>query len=62
MNRGDALQWGIIIDTDGTSWNVTLAGAERPDWKFTSFEDLIAWIEDENEGLKIARMGRANVG
>jgi hypothetical protein len=58
MNRGEPLQWGISIDTDGTRWNVTLAGAHRPDWTFDSFEALIEWLEDQNEGLKIGRMMR----
>lgn len=63
MNRGDALQRGIIIDTDGRTWNVAIVGSEQPDnWTFTSFEDLVAWMEDEWEGLKIARMGRTSIG
>jgi hypothetical protein len=56
MTRGDALQWGITIDTDGKRWNVTLTTARKPDWTFDTFEDLIAWLEDENEGLKVSKM------
>ena len=56
MTRGDALQWGITIDTDGKRWNVTLTTARKPDWTFDTFEDLVAWLEDQNEGLKIGKM------
>jgi hypothetical protein len=56
MARGEALQWGIQIDTDGTTWNVTLVGGRLPDWRFSTFEAMIEWLEDENEGLKITRL------
>lgn len=56
MNRGDPLQIGISIDTDGKRWCVTLTGAQKPQWTFDSFEAFTEWLEDQNEGLKIARM------
>jgi hypothetical protein len=60
MNRGEVLQWGLSIDTDGKVWNVTYGGSQKPDLVFESFEDLIDWLEDQNEGLKISRLGKRN--
>lgn len=57
--RGDALQWGIQIDTDGKRFNVMLTGSHTPDWTFDSFDEFAEWLAEENEGLQIARMGRA---
>lgn len=58
MNRGDSLQWGIEIDTDGQLWNVTVAGSQRPDFTFGSIEAFIEWLREENEGLLIARLAK----
>ena len=60
MMRGEVLQWGLSIDTDCKVWNVTYGGSQRPDLKFETFEDLIDWLEDQNEGLKISRLGKHN--
>ena len=60
MNRGEVLQWGLSIDTDTKVWNVTYGGSQRPDHVFETFEDLIDWLEDQNEGLKISRLGKHN--
>lgn len=57
-SRGDALEWGIQIDSDGKVFTVTQAGAQRADWKFGNIEDLIDWLREENEGLLIKRMAR----
>lgn len=62
MNRGDALQWGIQIDTDGNHWNVMLVGSQRADWTFDTFSALVEWLEDQNEGLQIGRMKGASNG
>lgn len=60
MMRGEVLQWGLSIDTDTKVWNVTYGGSQKPDLVFESFEDLIDWLEDQNEGLKISRLGKRN--
>lgn len=54
-DRGGALERGIEINTDGTGWRVTSVD-ERHYWQFETFEALIEWLEDQNEGLKISRM------
>jgi hypothetical protein len=58
MNRGDALQWGFELDTDGKQWNVTVHGSQRPDYTFESYEAFKDWLDEEWEGLQIARMAR----
>lgn len=60
MMRGEPLQWGLSIDTDNKVWNVTYGGSRKPDHVFETFEDLIDWLEDQNEGLKISRLGKHN--
>lgn len=58
MNRGDALQFGFELDTDGRQWNVTVNGSQRPDFTFGDIEAFIEWLREENEGLLIARLAR----
>lgn len=58
MNRGDALQFGFELDTDGRQWNVTVHGSTRPDFTFGDIEAFIEWLRDENDGLLISRMAR----
>jgi FAD synthase len=60
MNRGDFLEWGFSIDSDGKQFNVTLAGSQRPDLRFDTFEAMIEWMEEEWQGLQIKRMGKQN--
>lgn len=60
MNRGDALQWGLSLDTDGKVFNVTYVGSRVPDRRFETFEAMIEWLEEEWEGLKISIMGAKN--
>jgi len=54
-DRGAPLERGIEINTDGTGWRVTSVGGGHY-WQFETFEALIEWLEDQNEGLKISRM------
>lgn len=58
MNRGEPLTWGITINTTGPYWTVQIAGSQAPDWYFDTWEDLIEWMEDQHEGLKIGRMAK----
>lgn len=58
MNRGEALQFGFELDTDGRQWNVTVHGSRRPDFTFPGIEEFIEWLREENEGVQIARMAK----
>lgn len=58
MNRGEALQWGIELDCDGSNFFVTVHGSKRPDFRFPDIEAFIDWLREENEGLQIMRMAR----
>lgn len=58
MTRGESLQWGIEIDTDGKQVFVTVHGSQRPDHTFESYEAFKDWLDEEWQGLQIARLAR----